>query len=497
MGKRTRRRIWRRVPRAISGPIPPLVSRPVSRPISGSNSRPVSRSISRPASLFLLLVAGSIPVGASDAALTSRGVRSGPLQGPAAAPNILVIITDDQREGLEVMPATRRLFVEQGRSYPAAYVTTPLCCPARASVMTGKYVHNHGVLSNGVDDWRDLDHATTMQRYLHETGYRTGHFGKLLNHWPVRRDPPYFDRWALLPDAVRRLGYYGSDWNVNGDVRRVDTYSTTFIRRQVIQFLRTSEGDDGQPWYAYVATAAPHRAFVAEPKYRDAPVPEWPGNPAVAEEDRSDKPAYVREQDISFERGKEIRRAQYRTLMSVDDMVRSVFSTLEELGEQNTLAIYLSDSGYMWSEHGLNAKQVPYVQSVKIPMMMRWPTLNIAGQDARMVTNVDVAPTVLAAAGLPFQGDGRNLLDPTWTRERVLIEYFGDPHAPSVPRWASLLRRDAQYVEYYEDAGSLREVEFYDLLADPWQLDNLGRAPGSTWRDQLAADRRCAGSSCP
>ncbi|MFN2524676.1 MAG: sulfatase [Actinomycetota bacterium] len=413
-------------------------------------------------------------------------------------PNILLILTDDQREGLEVMPATRNLFGAQGRTFSNAFATTPLCCPSRASILTGSYTHNHGVRSNGLEDWKALDHSTTIERYLQDAGYRTAMYGKFLNNWPVRRDPPYFDSWAVIPKVFGRRAYYDSEWNVNGRVKRVSTYATQFIESKGLRFLQTSESNDSQPWFLFLSTTAPHAEFTPEPIYENATVPKWNGNPAVSESDRSDKPAYVRAFDETYKEGAAARRGQLRTLMSVDDLVEAVMGELDRLGEENTLAIFLSDNGYFWSEHKLPAKGAPYLQSVRVPMLLRWEgQIEANSVDERLVANIDVAPTILSAAGIPFGGDGGNLLDNSWSRDRLLLEYWIDPYSPTIPRWASTVERSAQYIEYYNGDGDVIFREFYDLGADPWQLQNLRTPPDPSWADRLREDRRCAGASCP
>lgn len=431
------------------------------------------------------------------APLASRtAVAQDPLDQLSAPPNVIVIVTDDQRGGIEVMPQTERRFVDEGRNYPNALVTTPLCCPARASIMTGRYVHNHGVLSNGEDDWADLDHEQTIQHHLDQAGYHTALFGKFLNHWPIQSRPPGFDEWALLPDVTGRLGYYGSEWNVNGDIRRIHRYSTDYLADKASAFINARESADDEPWYMYIATGAAHRSFVAEPDYADAPVPRWRGNPAVFEKDRSDKPSYVRNSHHTFEEGRLVRKKQFRTLMSVDDMVGRVLSTTESLGE-DTLTIYISDSGYMWGEHGLANKQVPYEESVAIPMWLRWPDNVPESSDERIAANIDVAPTIAAAAGITMDTDGRDLLDSSWARDRLLLEYFGDDNAPSIPLWSSTWTPDGQYIEYYSASGNVIDREYYDLIADPWQLRNVGSPPDTTWRTRLTTDRQCSGTTCP
>ena len=442
--------------------------------------------------LAATMTGAAVAVAALCSSLANAQVK---LQVPVQ-PNVIVIVTDDQRGGLEVMPATKRLFASEGTQYPNAFVTTPLCCPARASIMTGQYVHNHGVLSNGENDWRDLDESSTIQAHLDAAGYRTGLFGKFLNHWPTNRVPQHFDEWALLPDVVGRTGYYGATWNINGTLKRIQTYSTTYIRNQATEFIEGSEESDDQPFFMYIAVAAAHRSFVAEPRYRDAAVPRWNCNPAVRERVRSDKPSYVRASSFSCRQGKERRKEQFRTLMSVDDMVAAIFAALTEFGEDNTLAIFVSDSGYLWGEHGMTNKQVPYEESIRMPMLLRWRE-HATGPDERLVTNVDIVPTIAAATGISVESDGRDLLDSSWTRDRVLLEYFGDPNAPSIPRWASTWTPEGQYIEYYGNGAAVTFREYYDLLSDPWQLENLRRAPDASWSARLAADRSCSGDLCP
>jgi arylsulfatase A-like enzyme len=422
-------------------------------------------------------------------------------------PNVLIIVTDDQREGLEYMPYTRRLLKRGGRTFPHAFATTPLCCPSRASIFTGRYTHNHGVTSNRTAD--ELDHETTLQYYLQQAGYRTGIFGKFLNKWSRgQTSPPFFSSWAVNAGG----NYYDVRFNINGDFRRVHKYSTTFIGSQAVRFLSEANRQaDSQPWLMYVTPTAPHSSYIAEPKYVDAPVAAWDGTPAVFEEDRSDKPSYVQRRGVTFEQGAEVREKQFRTLMSVDDLVERLFDSLKALDElDNTVAFYLSDNGYMWGEHGLSNKSAPYTESIRVPLLARWPGhIEPGTRDDRLVANIDVAPTVLDAVGLrPSQDepvDGRSLLDQSWIRTRLLTE--GQYHPKfEIPAWASLRTGSYQYVEYYgPDGKTLQFTEGYDLASDPHQLDNLlgGSLPGivpprlSSLGATLAEDRRCAGSTCP
>lgn len=435
-----------------------------------------------------------------------RAMAQEPPPQQPAPPNVLIIVTDDQREGLEVMSTVRRRFVEGGRSYPNAYTTTPQCCPARASILTGRYVHNHAVKNNSKG--RDIAPETTLSYYLHEAGYRTGLFGKFLNRWGGR-PPPYFDNWVTLLGQSR---YTDTTYNVHGDYRDLPGYSTDVLGERAVRFLQTANAtEDERPWMLLFTPHAPHAPYRPERKYRRAEVGTWDGNPAVYEyktaQGKADKPWFL--QGAARRPAKAVRRQQLRTLISVDDVVGRFFRTIDRLGEGNTIAIFLSDNGIMWGEHGWVDKALPHTYSVRIPFLMRWPGAIARGTtDDRLVANIDVTPTVLAAAGLSPEGaelDGRSLLDETWTREELLLEFFGPEGEKAVPPWASLRASGYQYIEYYGQDGSVVFREHYDLATDPWELENLygdadpanDPANGAELQERLSAARSCIGAACP
>ncbi|MDQ4144780.1 MAG: sulfatase [Actinomycetota bacterium] len=419
-------------------------------------------------------------------------------------PNVLIIITDDQRGGLEVMEATRRFFKDEGTRFMKAFATTPSCCPSRASIFTGRYAHNHGVTNN--ENVTRLDHGRTLQRYLQEEGYTTAIFGKYLNEFKGER-PPYFDSWSVSK-GIPEKAYDGAVWNDHGELRKIDQYSTSYIADEAVDFVEEAEAADEDPWFMYLTPHAPHRPFVAEARYADAEVPNWKGNPAVFERDLSDKPPFVRDRHLPSRNGFVLRRRQLRTLMSVDDLVADVMERLRELDEQeDTLVIFMSDNGVHWAEHRLRNKLTPYTQSIVIPLFMRWPgKIEPGGNDERIAANIDIAPTVLDAVGMEqVEGmDGRSLLDTSWPRDRILTEFEKDGDLP-YPTWASIRTRAYQYIEYYAaDGNSVRFREYYDLLEDPWQLENL-LGDGDPTNDpntrrlsrQLAEDRACSEEACP
>jgi arylsulfatase A-like enzyme len=423
-------------------------------------------------------------------------------------PNVVIFVTDDQRADgtLDAMPQTRSWFEQGGIRFANAFATTPLCCPGRASIFTGQYAHNHGIRTNGGWDLiQRLDQRSTLQRYLKEAGYRTALVGKYFYSWNHSVPPPYVDDWALTAG-----GYHNAYFTVNGQGRHVP-YSTDFTAEHAVSLLQQYEANDAQPWFMYVGTNAPHLVTEPEAAYAQAPVGDWAGNPAVFEQDRTDKPSWVRTFNPlfgdTFADVLEARRGQLRTLMSVDDLVDSVLEKVQGLGEGgDTLAFFLSDNGQMWGEHGLGIeKRFPYTQSVQIPLLMRWPGQAAAGAtDNRLVANVDVFPTVLDATGLSpaHPVDGVSLLAPG-ARSRMLLEYWRSPDG-GPPGWASIRTPTHQYIEWYADDGLTRTFrEYYDLVGDPWQLQNL-LADGDPSNDpnvealssQLALDRACVGKAC-
>ena len=423
----------------------------------------------------------------------------------ATRPNVLIIVMDDQRdEGtLAVEPNVRRLFQTEGVTFSSAFDTTPLCCPARGSLFSGRYPHNTGVRTNAdPDSEQRFDQTTTLAYNLHNAGYETAMAGKYWNKWPQTTPPPYFDHFAMTGG-----GYTNAGFNVDGKQQAVMGYSTDAVGNFAVQDLQTFESNDAQPWFLYLATQAPHSPFEPAPAYTNAAVPAWVQSPAVTEADRSDKPTWISQSTTPITDVETTRRQQLRTLMSVDDMVAKVFAKLQALGEDTTtLAFYISDNGYMWGEHGQIEKRSPYTESISIPMYMRWPGQVTAGSmDSRLVTQMDITPTVYDAAGVTpgYTVDGVSLFTPG-ARQRMYLEYRRSPDALRIPSWGSEITATRQYIEWYDDNGALSFREDYDLVNDPWQLVNrYGDAssandpPFADVSAQLKADSTCAGLACP
>jgi arylsulfatase A-like enzyme len=419
-------------------------------------------------------------------------------------PNVLLLISDDQRASgtmEESLPKTLSYFRDEGTRFTQAFATTPVCCPSRASILSGRYAHRTGVLQN--NEGPKLDERATLQRYLQDNGYFTAALGKYLNRWPRGLDPRYFDHWAIMLHGY----YFNSLFNVNGVERDIKGYTNDFIERQTISLLDRFEKKDSRPWFLYVGATAAHAPFEAEAKYREAPTPRFQPSPGVMEKNLSDKPSLGLGRGGNF---RKVRRRQLRTLYSVDDTVDTLMKKIQALGEdRNTITFFLSDNGMMWGEHGLLGKRYPYIPSVKIPFFVRWPGKVEAGEeDSRLVANIDIAATVLDLVGDTgaYDVDGRSLFE-QGTRDKLLLEHWkkeGKDKESELPDWASILTPAYQYVEYYRPSGEKIATEFYDRTTDPWQLRNLlgdrGKAndPNASGLSAELADLRdCAGDSCP
>ncbi len=335
--------------------------------------------------------------------------------GAATAPNILIINTDDQRspETLAVMPKVQRLFQEAGTTYLNGMVSTPLCCPSRSSLFSGRYSHNTGILGNGFPQAvKAFDQDATIQGYLGAGGYQTAMVGKYLTTVPLMDSPRNWDHWAHTTG-----GYVNVPFNVDGTYRSTTGYVSQYMTSYSRTFLQDFEAADDQPWLLYVAPQAPHWDYRPSPKYKDAPVPEPVKPPSWNEPDTTDKPPWVQwyadipEADYLNERAKML-----RTLMSVDDMTGSIFKQLRQLDEtRDTLAIFMSDNGYLWAEHSLDGKRYPYLESSEVPFIVRWPGHVAEGVESpELVAQIDLLPTALEASGvtpdLTYPLDGQSLV---------------------------------------------------------------------------------------
>lgn len=395
-------------------------------------------------------------------------------------PNILLIVTDDQPDNPDtraVLPVLERFPLRFNR----AYVTTPLCCPSRASIFSGRYAHNHGIVEN---NGQGFDQDRTVQRTLHDNGYATGLVGKYLNKV---HEAPHFDH-VTLQTSINR--FYDSTFLVDGEERKVRGHMSPFLQERALTTM-DQLNDSGKPWFLYVGPYAPHLPATPERKYEDRAVSAFAPR---RETNMSDKPAYVRGFNVSKDKVSEARKLQLRSLASVNDLTEALLDRVEQLGAENTMVIFTSDNGYMWWEHGLFKKRFPYEPSVRVPLYVRWPGRVTAGSSDRLVANIDIAATIYEAAGVEptYPLDGRSLF--AGGRDHLLLEYWAEACC-RVPSWKAIVTAGSTYIRY--ETG---ERELYNMLLDPDQLTNqVASAPGLAERLEslLVADASCVGSACP
>jgi N-acetylglucosamine-6-sulfatase len=499
--------------------------------------------------LPLAVVAGAVVLVALVAYLAGRS-RGAPSADPSA-PNVVVITTDDQTPesvNRRTMPATMRLVADRGTTFTNNVVTTPQCCPSRASFLTGQYAHNHGVLSNA-DQYEALqDPENVLPRWLQRAGYRTAHVGRFLKgHGKTVEDnatpAPGWHEWAS------QLGFGYFDYKVSYDGVRAaygedpDDYSTTVFTREAVGIIREHAPSE-RPFFLSVNYVAPHKA----PSHRGdgcrhgvPPAPRDLGrfsneelpNHHARDEDVSDKPSFIPRREIRGWRSRRMRRA-YRcglaSLREVDRGVRRIHAAVREVGEEDdTVFVFTSDNGRFNGEHRLpGGKAFPYEESIRVPLIVRIPDA-LGGESGprrenRLVANIDLAPTLVELAqadpcaeqGRCRTMDGHSLLplldgrEASWPSNRaVLLELrerpLGGGRLPC-DYLAVRTRRDL-YVRYTElrdpETGVCTpglELEYYDLRRDPEQLENLASGGDRRRRraelgERLEALRNCSGTA--
>ena len=285
----------------------------------------------------------------------------------------------------------------------------------------GKYVHNHGVSNN--ESAENILNDKTLEEYLKtQLGYRTGIFGKFLNGWESKSQfggiAPYWDEFATFENQYFPLRVFEGSAGFPGAYNIVTQYSTDYLATRATDFIQRAT-QDADPFFLYVAPTAPHAPFVPEPSYASAPIPPFStitSSPKFLEEDRSDKPTSNNEKYVDYRDVEDTRAAQLRTLYSVDDMVDSVMTKLNQVGQQNNTIVFLvGDNGWQWGDHGEDSKGQPYEGSVKVPFYMRWPGVVPTNRtDPSVVANIDIAPTVMDAVNAtadPGAADGRAVAD--------------------------------------------------------------------------------------
>jgi len=447
-------------------------------------TRPISKRASFILQLLRVFVCGCLLVSAMLPACARRAAAH--RVGQDSRPNILIIMTDDQSHDTmtdQFMPFTKSLIADQGINFRRAYISTPICCPSRASFLTGKYAANTGVHVN-----KDHLKQTTLVNRLHDSGYYTGITGKYLNSWPADARPE-FDYWVGWKRDI-----VNPEMNLFGVLQNVPGYMPYIIRDYAMDFLDKVPAD--KPFFLMFTPVTPHNPATPAPGdenlYSDlAPFRPPNFNPAQV----PGKPKWL--QDLAQLTPDEIqtndksRLDQMRCLHSIDQIVKDLINKLRDQGKlDNTLIVFYSDNGLFWAEHRLGGKNRVYEEASRVPFALRFPPLvSTPRLETRLIQVIDLAPTIYDLAGIstPPDVDGRSLVPlmqgTTSWRDAILLEGWPGSfvHDDDEPRDPSQ-RVDTQSTQHYRAIRTEQYVyvrtsgdqpELYDTNADPYELNNL------------------------
>ncbi len=378
------------------------------------------------------------------------------------------------------------LLAREGAHLKNAFVTTALCSPSRASILTGKYAHQHKIVDNNTA----IPPGTHFfPELLQQAGYRTGFFGK----WHMGNagdDPqPGFHRWV----SFKGQGSYLPEKNgLNVDGKHVPQkgYITDELTDYALDWLR--QRSKTEPWFMYLSHKAVHAPFIPadrhKGKYKDAVFNPPPTMNAAGDMARH-RPMWVQNQrdswhgvDFSYYEGKpigDLYKTYAETLLAVDESLGRVLAELKRRGElDSTLIVYMGDNGFAFGEHGLIDKRTAYEESMRVPMLARCPELFRGGRVVNeVVANLDIMPTFLDAAGVasPEGIPGRSFIPLLegkkipW-RDGLLYEYYWERNFPMTPTMHALRGDRYKYIHYY---GIWDCDELYDLQEDPLETNNL------------------------
>jgi arylsulfatase A-like enzyme len=454
--------------------------RPFPRP-----SRTRARFVSTALTATVILTAAQMAAGPGRRSTSAVAAPA----GAAGRPNVVLILSDDQRWDTltpRYMPHVMRTVVPNGITYTNAFVPVPLCCPSRASTLTGDTSSRTGVWTNtaplgGFEAFaRNGDERETIATDFHAAGYRTGLVGKYLNDYPQghwSHVPPGWDSWFATPTGK----YYRYEAARNGHKSRLfGSAPRDYVGRVETNNALRFVGGDGstKPFFLYLAFTGPHEPATPDPRDVGRFGPEWPNGvpPSYEEADVSDKPAWMQQDATEWPRRRDyfvnLHAQMLDTTYSIDRAVGRIWRALPE----NTYVLYASDNGELWGEHDRGGKVVAYNESIRVPLVVAYkgPASPIAEgtTDDRLALNIDYLPTLEHLAGVRHPPtapvDGKDLL--TSARASFEVAHAGR----AVPTYCGVRSKSWLFVKY-----ATGTQELYDERTDPFELRNLAQDPGS------------------
>lgn len=467
--------------------------------------------------VFILI---SLIAGTSCTALESLGIGS-------KKPNVILILTDDLDFPLvPYLPQMQTLIADQGAEFTNYFVTAPLCCPSRASMIRGQYPHNTNILENAPgfrNFYRNQYEDETIAVWLNRAGYKTALVGKYLNGYPVTAGdnyvPPGWTDWFGFyhhgPESDEGGYYFNYTLNENGTLVNYgyapEDYNTDVLRRKSVGFIEKSMSE-GDPFFLLISTTAPHGPSIPAPRHegiiKDLEYPQKPsfqvldGKPEIVLEK-----ATIPGEEFEWYDANAFFTDRAATLLAVDEMIVEIVQTLEQAGQlDNTYIIFTSDNGFHMGEHAFSGgKGLPYVEDVNVPFFIRGPGIEPGTTVTQLTANIDLAPTIVDIANGKTADfvDGRSFLPllradgssvPDW-RKGLLIEAGYTNRDSRALIFRSVRTQEFLYVEFVDGT-----VEFYDQVADPYEMTNLAPSLDSAalsalngWLDQL---KTCKADAC-
>jgi arylsulfatase A-like enzyme len=441
--------------------------------------------------------------------LLSFEVVSTGLAYAAAKPNIVLFMTDDQHiHHIAHMPSVAQEIRAKGASFEQAFYNDPLCCPSRATMLTGMYAHNTKVtdqlhslfVNNGNED-------RTIAVALNAAGYNTALVGKYLNGYPSPKPGSYVPKgWDFWAGKKGSGGlYYNYTLNENGKLvsygTGADNYSTDVYKAKALRFLDSALKSPA-PFFLWFSPSAPHAPHDPAPRHTGLYAGlTYPKGPAFNEADVADKPAYVRKlakltagEVTGIDRNY---RKRAQALKAFDEAVAAIIGKIGAAGRLGeTYLVFVSDNGWTSGEHRLRTKGFPYEEVIRMPIYVRGPGIPVGKKVQGIAGNVDLAVTFAdwADVSLPGNPDGRSLAG--LETSRVVYPLENARPGNGAPAWRGVRTATHTYVRY-----STGEEELYDNGADPHQLQNLAKSSANAallakLRDRAAKLAGCKGSVC-